>query len=104
MNTFCGSNAEFLKVKAGGTYSYHCDLQGYRYPHSKARALTTNTDESKAADTSTLQDSRSGSAFYNSPCGRLGTTLWDMTPCSFVHSYHRFGKTRVLNIQGKMKM
>jgi hypothetical protein len=27
INTMCGKNAEFLNVKAGGTYSYHCALK-----------------------------------------------------------------------------
>jgi hypothetical protein len=30
MNTVCGQNAELLTVKAGGTYSYHWVLKGYR--------------------------------------------------------------------------
>jgi hypothetical protein len=28
INTLCGQNEEFLNVKAGGTYSYHCGLKG----------------------------------------------------------------------------
>jgi hypothetical protein len=29
MNTLCVQNAELLKVKTGGTYSYHCTVKGY---------------------------------------------------------------------------
>jgi hypothetical protein len=27
INTFCGQNAEFLIIKAGGTYSFHQDFK-----------------------------------------------------------------------------
>jgi hypothetical protein len=30
MNTFCIENAKVFNMKAGGTYSYHCVLKGYR--------------------------------------------------------------------------
>ena len=30
MNTFCIENAKAFNMKAGGTYSYHCVLKGYR--------------------------------------------------------------------------
>ena len=30
MNTFCIENAKVFNMKAGGTYSYHCVLRGYR--------------------------------------------------------------------------
>jgi hypothetical protein len=29
INTLCGQNAEFIDVKAGGTYSYHWTLKGW---------------------------------------------------------------------------
>jgi hypothetical protein len=28
INTLCGQNAEFLNIKAGGTYNYHWVLKG----------------------------------------------------------------------------
>jgi len=29
INTLCGQNVEFVKVKPGGTYSHHRALKGY---------------------------------------------------------------------------